>query len=204
MSLSERVAEVGPALRLPLVLDAAALAGDLRALPEGAWVRHFNTRVYEGDWSGVAFRAPGGDGGRLYPDLTGKLGFSDTPWLASCSAVRAAMGALRCEMAAVRFLRVGAGGRIREHRDYDLGFATGEVRIHVPVTTSPEVDFVVGGARLVMAPGEVWYADFDRPHSVANRGADARVHLVLDCRVNEWLEALFERALADGPSPASG
>jgi hypothetical protein len=35
------------------------------------------------------------------------------------------------------------------------------------------------------------------PHSVANRGADARVHLVIDAVVDPWIEALFASALAE-------
>jgi len=97
----------GLACRLPIEVDLAALERDVAALPPDAWVGHFNTRVYEGDWSGAAFRAPGGDAARLYPDLTGALPFLDTPLRASCPGVDALIGRFACSLHAVRFLRLG-------------------------------------------------------------------------------------------------
>lgn len=190
----DHVERYGLACRLPLPVDLAALERDVDALPPEAWVGHFNTGVYRGDWSGAAFRAPGGDAARLYPDLTGKLPFSDTPLRASSPGVSAFLDRFECSLLAARFLRLGAGARILPHRDYDLGFRTGEVRLHVPVRTTPDVAFVVGGVPLPFAPGEVWYADFDRVHHVHNSGSAPRVHLVLDCVVNDWLLAQFEAA----------
>ena len=101
---------------------------------------------------------------------------------------------------AVRLLRLEAGARIREHRDHMLGLADGEARLHIPVATNPDVDFVVAGRRLVLNVGETWYIDFSLPHRVANRGTTARVHLVIDCAANDWLRGL----LPPDPSPESG
>jgi hypothetical protein len=49
-----------------------------------------------------------------------------------------------------------------------------------------------------MAEGECWYLNVNQPHRVENRGSADRVHLVLDCVVDEWLRALFARALEMG------
>jgi len=35
------------------------------------------------------------------------------------------------------------------------------------------------------------YADFIQTHSVKNQGKTDRIHLVLDCKVNEYLTSLF-------------
>ncbi|MCB0663602.1 MAG: aspartyl/asparaginyl beta-hydroxylase domain-containing protein, partial [Saprospiraceae bacterium] len=40
---------------------------------------------------------------------------------------------------------------------------------------------------LDMKPGEVWYADFNKPHYVNNPSDRERIHLVLDCKPNDWL-----------------
>ena len=69
------------------------------------------------------------------------------------------------------------------------------VRVHVPVTTNPEVEFQVNGSRVVLAAGSAWYLRLSDPHSVANRGSADRVHLVVDADVNGWVEALFESAM---------
>ncbi|MFO0747717.1 MAG: aspartyl/asparaginyl beta-hydroxylase domain-containing protein [Myxococcota bacterium] len=189
-------ATIAIAYRLPLAVDALALARDADRLGPDDWVLHFNTRYFEGDWSGAAFRAPGGNAQRLYPDLTGRLAFADTPLMARCPAVAELVGRFACPLAAVRFLRLGPGARILPHRDYDLGFDRGEVRVHVPVRTDPAVRFIVGGTALAMQPGEAWYADFGLTHEVENRSATARIHLVLDCGVNDWLRAQLAGASA--------
>jgi len=55
-------------IRLPLRFDAAPLQADVAALPAEDWVPHFNTRYYQGDWSGVGLRTIGGGARELYPD----------------------------------------------------------------------------------------------------------------------------------------
>ena len=42
-----------------------------------------------------------------------------------------------------------------------------------------------------MQPGEAWYCDFSRWHWVENRSPIARVHLVCELVVNDWLRQLF-------------
>jgi len=86
---------------------------------------------------------------------------------------------------------------IREHRDHDLCYEEGTVRIHIPVTTNEGVDFRLNGVRCPMEAGSTWYLRLSDPHSVANRGEADRVHLVIDATVNDWLAGLFDRALVE-------
>jgi hypothetical protein len=181
--------------RLPLRFDATALLDDALRLAEDEWVPHFNTGYYEGDWSGVALRSVGGVAGQLYPDPAATAGYADTSLLDRCPAVAAILARLRCPLLAVRFLRLGPGSRIREHRDYNLGFDDGEVRIHVPLSTGPGVEFLHDGERVDMAPGDAWYLDLNLRHAVVNRGEEPRIHLVIDCVVDEWLRSVLEPAL---------
>jgi hypothetical protein len=153
---------------LPLRFDPAGLHADADGLPAGVWIPHFNTRYYEGDWSGAALRAVGGVADRLYPDPTAGDQFADTPLLDGCPNTRAALGAFQCPLLAVRFLRLGPGSRIREHTDFNLSVNDGEVRIHVPVTTNPGVEFHLDGSPVDMAPGEVWYHDLNLRPAVVN------------------------------------
>jgi hypothetical protein len=182
-------------LRLPFRFDAAALAADADQLAEERWERHFNTSYYEGDWSGVALRSTGG---RLsiYPDPSPEARFADTPLLAACPAVRGVLESLRCPLTSVRFLRLGSGARVREHTDLRLGYEDGEVRLHVPVRSGPGVEFFLDGTPLEMEPGECWYVNVNRPHRVANPGPAVRIHLVIDCVVDDWLRAVLLDAAA--------
>jgi hypothetical protein len=181
--------------RLPFRFDSGGLRADVDQIPPAEWVPHFNTGYYEGEWSGVALRSVGGKTGELYPDPTAGADFADTPLLDRAPNVRAALATFRCPLLAVRFLRLGPGSRFREHQDYNLGFADGEVRIHVPISTGPEVTFLLDGEPVPMAEGEAWYLDLNRRHSVVNNGRSSRIHLVVDCVVDHWLHSVLEDVL---------
>jgi hypothetical protein len=62
-------------------------------------------------------------------------------------------------------------------------------RKNLPITTNPEVRFMVAGKRVIMGQGECWYNDFTELHSVHNDGDGDRVHLTIDCVVNDALRA---------------
>jgi Aspartyl/Asparaginyl beta-hydroxylase len=184
---------------LPLTFDAPALAAEALAFPDTAWVPHFNQDIYEGDWTGVALRSVGGRPSQLYPDPAAADPFADTEMLDKCPAFRRALARFRCPLLAVRLLALAPGAVINEHRDYRLGWEDGEIRVHVPVLTSPEVEFVLAGRRVDLAAGEAWYLDLNLPHRVANRSAVNRIHLVVDCVVDEWLTALMQTVVSRAP-----
>jgi len=179
------------AVKLPLRFDAARLQADLAQLAAGDFVPHFNTAYYQGDWSAVPLRSVGGRADHIYPDPTAKEAFADTPLLARCPYLREVLATLRCPQQATRLLRLRAGSVIQEHRDHELGFEDGEVRLHIPVRTNPDVEFVLNQVRVVLPEGECWYLNVNQPHRVANRGATDRIHLVVDCVVNDWLQDLL-------------
>jgi Aspartyl/Asparaginyl beta-hydroxylase len=175
------------AVKLPFRFDSAALADDVNRLADSDWTPHFNTSYYVGDWSGVSLRSVGGRSDQLYPDPAATEPYADTEVLTRCPALHVALSALECELTAARLLRLGPGARVREHRDYKLGFEDGEVRLHVPIISGPGADFVLAGELLEMATGECWYVNVNQPHSVSNSDKTTRVHLVVDCVVNDWM-----------------
>jgi ribosomal protein S18 acetylase RimI-like enzyme len=184
------------AVKMPLQYDAARLQSDFAGIVADEFVPHFNEAYYEGDWSAVPLRSVGGRADRIYPDPTAKNAFADTPLLARCAYIREVLATLHCPLQAVRFLRLKSGSVIKEHRDHELGFEDGEVRLHIPVITNPDVEFVLNQVRIVMNEGECWYLNVNQPHRVANRGAADRIHLVVDCVVNDWLRDLLLAAAA--------
>ena len=182
-------------LKLPLSFDLQALKRDLQNLAPEDWTPHFNTQYYEGDWSGVPLRAPANAHVSLYPDPTAEE-YVDTEVIVRCPSVSDALEKFECETESVRFLRLGAGAVIREHRDYKLSVEDGIARVHIPIKTSPDVEFYLDGTRLEMKEGEAWYLNFNLPHSVRNNSLDERIHLVIDCIVNDWFRELFAGARA--------
>ncbi|HEX5735342.1 MAG TPA: aspartyl/asparaginyl beta-hydroxylase domain-containing protein [Blastocatellia bacterium] len=175
--------------KLPFCFDPEPMRRDLGQIAPSAWVPHFNTGYYEGDWSGIALRSVGGAESQLYPDPLAE--FADTAVLAGCPNIQNALAAFDCPLESVRLLRLGPGSVIREHTDLNLSFEDGTMRVHIPLATNEKVDFCVNYEKLVMIPGEAWYINFNLPHSVVNRGDTDRIHLVLDCVVNEWLSAVI-------------
>src|SRR4051794_17039424 len=179
-----------PHFKLPLTFDTRRLHEDLAALDPADWAPHFNQRQYAGDWSGVPIRSTPGAHVPLYPDPT-RDDFIDLPVLARLPYVADVLARFACPLGFVRLLRLSAGSQVLEHRDHCLSYEDGEVRLHIPIQTNPGVEFAVEGRAIPMREGECWYINFNLPHRIDNRGTTDRVHLVIDCRVNTWLDGMF-------------
>lgn len=67
-------------------------------------------------------------------------------------------------------------------------------RVHVPITTSPDVTCQCGDATAHMAPREAWVFDTWRRHRVRNRAAARRVHPVVDPVGRETFWPLVDHA----------
>jgi len=179
------------ALRLPFTFAAISLKADVEKIGSVEWAPHFNPQYYEGVWSGVALRSVNGLTTQLYADpLKNKL-YADTPILDRCGYIKEVLSVFKCSLETVRLLKLAPSSRIREHRDFDLGTKWGVVRVHIPVLTHPEVEFILNGEEVVMNEGESWYLDLSLPHRVENKGPTDRIHLVIDCVVNEWIRSLI-------------
>jgi hypothetical protein len=188
-------------LQLPLRFDPRLLRRDLDALAAAPWTAHFVRQNYEGDWSVIPLRCAAGETHpirMIYSDPAATA-FVDTPFLELCPYFRDVIAAFACPVRSVRLMRLTPGSVIKEHTDLDLGVEAGTARIHVPVTTNPDVEFLLNRRRVDMEEGQAWYLRLGDPHAVANRGAEDRVHLVLDLEANAWLMGFFEdrRAAAD-------
>ena len=174
-------------LKLPFQFDAARLRQDLALVAPDEWIKHFNQYNYEGNWSVVSLRSNGGRTKQIYPDPHSTEDFADTEILARCAYVREVLNRIECEKEAVRFMLLAPGARIKEHKDFFMGFDEGVIRLHIPVITNPQVEFYLDGERVPMREGELWYLDFSQKHRVENNGDSDRIHLVMDCKVNDWL-----------------
>jgi hypothetical protein len=177
--------------RLPLDFDPARLKADLEHIAPDEWIAHFNTSEYEGQWSGVALRSLGGRQSHIYPEVGPDKAFAGTPLLARAPYLQEVLASFECPLHSVRLLKLAAGSSILEHSDLLLSYEEGVARIHVPVQTDERVAFFLNGERVPMREGETWYLNFSLPHRVENRSPLDRIHLVLDCKPDEWLRAKF-------------
>lgn len=189
------------AVKLPLSFDPTKVQADLERIDPAEWLTHFNTNYFEGGWTGVALRAPLGNAQTLHAPAAQK--YVDTAVMLRCPNIFSALGLLRCALKSVRLLKLTAGSSIREHSDDDLGWEAGEVRLHAPIITNPEVEFFLNGQRVVMEEGEVWYLDLTLPHRVENRSNADRIHLVIDCLLNDWLRTMIDSGQEMAATPSA-
>jgi len=89
----------------------------------------------------------------------------------------------------VMLARMAPGGVIHPHRDQNPA-AKWPHKIHVPLTTNPDVTFFVAGQGYKLAEGEAVEVNNMAVHAVENRGTTDRIHLI------------FEYYDADQPEPA--
>lgn len=140
---------------------------------------------------GLALRSPQGNTRNLVVPAHAHADFADTELLNRCPAVREVLSVFQCPVGSVRFLKLAPGSKIREHRDSELTIESGQMRIHVPIVTNPQVLFFLDADRVEMQSGECWYLNFSLPHWIENHGETDRIHLVIDCEINDWLQGLL-------------
>ncbi|MFB9840831.1 aspartyl/asparaginyl beta-hydroxylase domain-containing protein [Mucilaginibacter ginsenosidivorans] len=163
-----------------------------KVLTSESWMGHYNRLHYDGEWNVLPLRAPRGDAGKPFAELLNDDSFENTGLLKALPAIGRFLDGLLCEKQSVRLLNLRAGAIIKQHRDAELCFENGEARLHIPVFTHEKVEFFVDDERVNLKEGECWYINANLPHRVANMGNTDRIHLVVDCTLNDWLKRVFE------------
>jgi tetratricopeptide (TPR) repeat protein len=92
--------------------------------------------------------------------------------------------------------KLAAGGRIPKHTDAGYSLLHCH-RVHLPIVTNEQVVFHVGGEEINMQVGELWEINNGKVHAVENRGAEDRIHLIVDWMPNYAGKAEEERLAAD-------
>ena len=179
--------------KLPVNLPVTNIQDEVRSITE-LWHPHLNTFDYQGAWEVLSLRSPGGLSSSVIPDIINGSVFMDTLLMAKCPSIKKITGDLRCPIMAVRLLNLKSGAKIKPHKDNELAFEKGEARIHIPIFTNAGVEFYVEDQLVKMNEGECWYINANLKHSVSNNGESDRIHLVIDCVVNDELIDLFENA----------
>jgi hypothetical protein len=176
-------------ISLGLFFDPIRLRRDLEVLESHPWIDHFVKQNYRGTWDVLPLR---GTAGATHPVMMiysdpGCMDFADTHYLEQTPYLRSVLATFKCPLQSVRLMRLTPGSEIKQHCDHDLSAELGQVRMHIPITTNPDVDFFLNQTRVPMTPGSCWYLRLADIHSVKNRGMTDRVHLVVDATMNEWL-----------------
>lgn len=181
-------------LQLKKYFDAATMQAEVNRLTETWWKEHYNKKHYEGSWSVIPLRSAGGDPENVYSlhvSANNNITYNDTPLLEQCPYIQSVIRFFQCEKTSVRLMKLNAGAVIKEHTDHEMSFEDGEARFHIPVVTNEKVDFFILDEKIPMKEGECWYLNLSLKHRVTNAGNTDRIHLVIDCLVNDWVKELF-------------
>jgi quercetin dioxygenase-like cupin family protein len=146
-------------------------------------------KYHDGSWTGIGLRNFSGDHGNTLAAHTGHS--KDTAVLKKCSYFKEILDNIGCPVYVARLLFLPPGKVIGEHTDSGFGWNFGMVRLHIPIVTDPKVEFSIGDENVYWKPGEFWFGDFSKPHSLRNKSDITRVHLVLDCPITAQTLALF-------------
>ncbi len=180
------------------IQDFASLQQDaLKTLENEHWIEHVNQRDYNGEWQVIPLR--GLICHRDAHPILQAFQISDHdpehyinyPIIRKLPGVETLLQQLRCGVLSARLMKLEPGAMIRTHRDQDLCFSKGQVRLHLCLFSNNDVSFTVAGEEIHILEGELWYLNADEPHSVTNNSDTPRIHLVIDCLSNEWLQHLI-------------
>ena len=120
--------------------------------------------------------------------------YSDLKWfqvdlskdLAFCKTILSELATSDPELLVFYYLEPGA--TLHPHRDLTGASMNNRIRFHVPVLTNSGVEFVVNGEKIKMAPGDLWCLDTSYLHSVRNDGVESRVHIIVECNINDVIK----------------
>ena len=160
-----------PFFRLNVRFDADRLRAEMAALPASAWARHPND--IEGNDSVRLISVEGGENDAV----DGRMAM--TPHLRQSPYIRQILASFGVVWGRSRLMRLAPGASVPQHADINHHWFT-RARLHIPVSTQPDVRFYCDNESVHMAAGEAWIFDNWRQHRVENPTAFERIHLVAD------------------------
>jgi hypothetical protein len=178
--------------------DAATMAAEVAAAGEAVLASPQAGPYHNGKWMRLGLVGPSGDYDRSYFGKGEKP--AKTEVLKAMPTVEAMLDSLPGEVASAIVSKMEPGAYLRWHRDSQHSVDLGEIRLHLPVVTSPDAVIEIGHHKFMMTPGDLWYGDFSFPHRVWNRGTAPRIHLMVGLRADDRSRTLFSEAyLAAAP-----
>lgn len=157
--------------QLPFKFDVEKLQSEIAQFDESEW--HPHHEHFRGNLSLPLISVNGG----LNNDFKGQM--KPTKHLAKTPYIRQIMTNFNEVFGRSRLMRLEPDCEVPLHSDINYHWYK-RVRIHIPITTSPDVLFYCGDECINMAQGDTWIFDTWRHHKVVNNSNASRVHLVLD------------------------
>ncbi len=102
------------------------------------------------------------------------------------------------EVMGARLLRLDPGTFLHEHRDFVYLEPVPRFRLHLPLVTNNSAFITSPGINVHFERGYLWKLDPKQTvHSACNFGGEPRIHLMLDCYLNDTLNALVKGQFLD-------
>jgi len=172
------------AIKLPFTFDASKIKQELAQFSKTEYDDIYNPSVtLETLWLKHFIVPIGG------PNVPIKFVPNDS--LKKCPYLLSIFNIFQCEVQTFRIHTLDAGASIKPHKDTGYSFEQGKIRLHIPIQTNDKVEILLEKKPVKMKEGECWYCNFDVMHEVHNHSESPRVHLILDCMVNDWLKGIF-------------
>ncbi|MDF1696247.1 MAG: aspartyl/asparaginyl beta-hydroxylase domain-containing protein [Saprospiraceae bacterium] len=171
-------------LKLPFTFDPIQLRAELSQFTKEDYYDIYNPSVTLKTLWSKQFIVPVGT-----PDTDIKFVPNDA--LKKCPHLLSIFKTFNCRVETFRIHSLDPGAHIKPHRDTGFGLEHGKVRLHIPIQTNDKVEILVEDQNIVMKEGECWYCNFHLNHEVTNGGDQPRIHLIIDCMVNDWLKGIF-------------
>lgn len=111
-----------------------------------------------------------------------------------CNKILSELSTANPELLVFYYLEPGAV--LHPHRDLTGASMNNRIRFHVPVITNPAVEFMVNNEKIKMAPGDLWCLDTSYVHSVRNGGDATRVHIIVECNINDVIKSRLPNGCA--------
>lgn len=199
-------------VKLKKTYNTDKLKQELAIITAGGWKRQnpyfadnvpgINTTVYhDGGWSVLSLRSLDGDDERTDPGGPNFREYKYTDYLDKAPYLRSILADFGDAVRTVRLSRMAEHQTINSHSDTFIGFQYGQLRLHIPIITNKNVTMFVGDESSFWDEGELWFADFARRHKVHNGGDEARVHLIIDVYLTDYVLSLFPEEVRSGFDP---
>jgi hypothetical protein len=171
--------------------DAEKISAEVDTiLKQYAPASHSSSGTYhDGGWGAVGLVSHKAD-----PFEDRPLGppYEKTPALSLAPYIESVIDSFATEKKRIRLMELRPGKSVFWHYDKGETIDTGQsVRLHIPVVTNKDVQLQLCHEDVFWKPGELWYGDFSFPHRLYNGGAQTRIHLVLDLKINDYILSLF-------------
>lgn len=121
-----------------------------------------------------------------------------TPLLQKLPSIAKFLASSRLAIMGSRLLRLLPGAFLHEHRDFVYLENLKRLRLHLPLVTNQNAFIIAPGRRLHFKRGFLWKLDPKATvHSACNFGLQPRIHLMIDCYMNDRLLELLSQQWLD-------